>query len=284
MSKTARFVGTCPVCNGRQKIRGGVLVHHGYQRPGDGYIVGDCFAVKMAPHESSPDTAKAYLEHLQRAAAAVEAQLVAVRNAEQLPYSYRVYEGMQKVTKITTLRKGDQGSYQPGYTLPSFESHQKSVIANLTRESALLKQEQVRLQGLIDTWTKQPLTTVEEETRRTSAEAKAQRDEKKAARDAQKAAKQKAKDEREAKAMAKLEALLARARAILDKADPKNLKAVRAAYLEVLRLKIPVTRESQFHRSLGRTELLRAAGLMRNETTPMTYEVEVLRVMATASL
>jgi|SRR5688572_2636688 len=280
MTTTARFVGTCPVCQNRQKVRSGLLVHHGYQRPGDGYIVGDCFAVKMAPHESSPETAKAYHDHLQKVIAGRRSSLESVRVAEELPYSYTVYEGREKLSRLATLRKGDKASYQPGYSLPSFESHQRAVIVNLTREVEFLEREATRLQGLIDTWTLQPLTTVEEETRRTSAEAKAERDAKKAERDAAKAAKQAQKDAREAKALVKLEALVKRARALLDKADPNDARAVQAAYLEVLRLKIPTTRESTFHAMLGRQELLRSAGLMRNATTPMTYEFEVTRLMA----
>jgi hypothetical protein len=37
-----------------------ILVHHGYQRPGYGYIIGDCFAVSLPPHELSPHAAEAY--------------------------------------------------------------------------------------------------------------------------------------------------------------------------------------------------------------------------------
>lgn len=70
MATTTRFVGTCPVCGRRQKVRGGNLVHHGYQRPGHGQIEGDCFAVNRLPHETSPETAKAFLNQV------VEPQLV----------------------------------------------------------------------------------------------------------------------------------------------------------------------------------------------------------------
>ena len=51
---------TCPVCmrNIKTKIAGipgtAEMVHHGYQRPGYGYIVGDCFAVHYQPWEVSP--------------------------------------------------------------------------------------------------------------------------------------------------------------------------------------------------------------------------------------
>lgn len=55
-----KFKGFCPVCGQTWKVRNGELVHHGYQRPGFGYIVGDCFGVGKFPHQSSDTTAKAY--------------------------------------------------------------------------------------------------------------------------------------------------------------------------------------------------------------------------------
>lgn len=55
--------GTCGVCEQNVKMTKGTekLVHHGYQRPGDGYIRGDCFGVAYPPHELAPDAARAFL-------------------------------------------------------------------------------------------------------------------------------------------------------------------------------------------------------------------------------
>ena len=59
--------GTCPVCEGNFKRDGkGGMVHHGYQRPGDGFIHGDCFAVGYQPWEISPAGAMAYLQNALR--------------------------------------------------------------------------------------------------------------------------------------------------------------------------------------------------------------------------
>jgi hypothetical protein len=68
------IVGTCIVCNREIAVRetktgvrpdgaqlaAHLLVHHGYHRPGYGYIIGDCFAVKLPPHELSPYAAETY--------------------------------------------------------------------------------------------------------------------------------------------------------------------------------------------------------------------------------
>lgn len=56
--------GTCGVCERNIKMNDPErqeLVHHGYERPGDGGIHGDCFGVGYKPHELSPECAKNYL-------------------------------------------------------------------------------------------------------------------------------------------------------------------------------------------------------------------------------
>jgi len=40
----------------------GRMVHHGYKRPGDGAIYGDCWGVHWKPLEVSPDGSRDYLE------------------------------------------------------------------------------------------------------------------------------------------------------------------------------------------------------------------------------
>ena len=36
------------------------MVHHGYKRPGHGYIFGDCYGVGYPPYEASPEGCEAY--------------------------------------------------------------------------------------------------------------------------------------------------------------------------------------------------------------------------------
>lgn len=52
---STRFVGWCPICEHDVKVRGGALVHHGYRRPGVGYIIGDCYGAQKLPYEVSPN-------------------------------------------------------------------------------------------------------------------------------------------------------------------------------------------------------------------------------------
>ena len=64
-----RYVGKCPICEGDFKLTtdaihgnfgdGQKMVHHGYQRPGDGSgIIGDCYAVGRPAYEESCDVTR----------------------------------------------------------------------------------------------------------------------------------------------------------------------------------------------------------------------------------
>lgn len=53
-------LGTCPICEREIAVESNLLVHHGYERPGHGRIVGDCFGAKRAPYEVSTTTCESY--------------------------------------------------------------------------------------------------------------------------------------------------------------------------------------------------------------------------------
>lgn len=61
------LLGSCPVCEGEFKVRNGALVHHGFTRPGDGQIHGDCFAVGYEPYERSTKGCEDYKSWCERA-------------------------------------------------------------------------------------------------------------------------------------------------------------------------------------------------------------------------
>lgn len=61
MSKSAKLEGTCGVCEGSFKVRGTSVVLHGYNRPGEGYIVGRCFGEGRDAWEVSSAPAEQFL-------------------------------------------------------------------------------------------------------------------------------------------------------------------------------------------------------------------------------
>lgn len=65
-AKPGQTIGTCAICNRSHVVRNNKMVLHGYQRPGIGYIVGDCFGVGYKPYELSPEACEAFIPVLQK--------------------------------------------------------------------------------------------------------------------------------------------------------------------------------------------------------------------------
>ena len=65
--------GTCGACLNRQKLDPrGRMVLHGYQRPGQGWIIGRCPGVARQPWEISPEGGVAYLDGLKHVLSSVQ--------------------------------------------------------------------------------------------------------------------------------------------------------------------------------------------------------------------
>ena len=58
-------IGTCAICMREQVVRNGKMVLHGYQRPGYGWVVGNCFGTGRDPYEVSAEACAAYIPVLQ---------------------------------------------------------------------------------------------------------------------------------------------------------------------------------------------------------------------------
>jgi hypothetical protein len=83
-AKGDQVLGTCPVCGRLQCVRSDEtnMVLHGYQRPGGGFIVGDCFGTNYPAYEISPDGCTAYVIEMQRHIDKLSAILVSLRSGE----------------------------------------------------------------------------------------------------------------------------------------------------------------------------------------------------------
>lgn len=57
--------GTCQICAGTQKIVRGKISLHGYQRPGIGFIIGNCFGAQQLPFEQSCDRLREWVGKLE---------------------------------------------------------------------------------------------------------------------------------------------------------------------------------------------------------------------------
>lgn len=157
MATSTRYIGFCPVCESDIKVRDGLLVHHGYKRPGHGYIVGDCFGVHRPPHELSDATARAWRDGVAGMLAAKEGYLA------------RLLGPNPPTTLYVEKWSREHHAYVP---LPVNEADvsrhewltiRGRAISSAERDIQSYQVELARIQGLIDTWRPLPLRTVEEE-------------------------------------------------------------------------------------------------------------------------
>ena len=58
-------IGHCAICMREQVVRGERMVLHGYQRPGRGYIIGNCFGTGYKPYELGADACVEYIPVLE---------------------------------------------------------------------------------------------------------------------------------------------------------------------------------------------------------------------------
>jgi hypothetical protein len=178
MKTTTRFLGKCGVCEGEFKLTNGKLVHHGYQRPGDGAIHGDCFAVGRAPLELSPAATVEYRALLVAHIARLQARLAALPTLTELHITNSRHE--VRIVK----------SSEPHFA-NCLRSEQWSIEGNIRHT----EHEVARLTALVANWAPKPVRTVEEETQKLAAE-KAARAAVKAEKAAEKAVAQSAKLDR----------------------------------------------------------------------------------------
>jgi hypothetical protein len=79
--KAAKNIKTCPCCFGEYVAKPG-MVHHGYTRPGDGTIYGDCFGVSYLPYEESCEGTIALSDALQNRLPAMKSYLAKLQAGE----------------------------------------------------------------------------------------------------------------------------------------------------------------------------------------------------------
>ncbi len=55
-------MSTCQICERVIKDKAGVIAHHGYQRPGDGWQTASCFGARYKAYELSNDRMQPYID------------------------------------------------------------------------------------------------------------------------------------------------------------------------------------------------------------------------------
>lgn len=135
----------CQICERKMAVVGeGVLGHHGYQRPGCGFIVGDCYGVNHQPYPKT-DALEKWLSFLNSREEIEKNYLLEMNTGlvTELSYVYDEYVGFGERSKRTTVvKKGDASKRVNGFiTIPDFEDlldrevrHTENQIKNIQSE------------------------------------------------------------------------------------------------------------------------------------------------------
>jgi len=140
--RTRENTGTCGVCGGEYKLIAGHLVHHGFQRPGHGYIVGDCFGVGYQAWEKSKQSVVDYVKALGKMATDMEAKLKKFQDGE-----------------IKSINGEDRQGKKIVYT-PSHENWDKQVkgaMSALSRDIEYIHRDVEMYKGRLEKWEDQDL-------------------------------------------------------------------------------------------------------------------------------
>jgi len=143
VSRSLQHTGTCGACEGNVKRDArGRMVHHGYQRPGFGYIVGDCLGVGTVPWELSPEGKKKLVGALVHLHLATQDSLRRLKSGEVTEFRDTDYRGKEKV-----VVKGDpMFPIRLHDAIRSMEAREKSLARDIEDE-----------QKKLAAWTCQPL-------------------------------------------------------------------------------------------------------------------------------
>ena len=100
----------CQICERQQATdSNGCMVHHGYKRPGCGYLLGGCMGVGYKPYMAT-DALQKYLRMVQSYIQECEAKLVAIPQEPSLPFTYtehnRKVHPSQRKTVTVQIEKG----------------------------------------------------------------------------------------------------------------------------------------------------------------------------------
>jgi hypothetical protein len=188
------YIGECQVCGAYQVVNKGLMVLHGYKRPGDGFIMGRCWGEEHVPFELSCEVAVAY--HKQLVDVTLPEDLTRLKILHDpalavldvlIPDGYHAAHGRtyrrETKYKIITIapgyvhKKGAENDYIQGTT---FEAFRKQAISKQKKRIEQVAAQRDYLATKIAAWKYAPeaLKTraqVKEEERQAAVERKAEK-------------------------------------------------------------------------------------------------------------
>lgn len=149
MRKTTEdFIGTCQCCFGEFKVNetSKLIVLHGYQRPGYGYVIGNCEGHNHAPFEYDCTLTRMIIRRRRDHVAKLLQTINAAKAGEINEVHYTTEEYSKETRRYVTVNKvavrGDD----------NFDRRLTIMIANLENEAIYVSRIADHLQAAVDAW------------------------------------------------------------------------------------------------------------------------------------
>lgn len=128
-----KFVGTCQACFGDHVVTPeGEIVLHGYKRPGDGAVRGDCIGTKREPYELSCELTKRMLQTMMQTQESSTTRLKQLEE-DQVDFLWiTIVVGPRQERPLKIGRDYSVSSYN------NFEWHRRRAVAQLKSELDVL--------------------------------------------------------------------------------------------------------------------------------------------------
>lgn len=161
---------TCQICGRKILAETGVIAHHGYQRPGDGFQSASCFGAREKPFEADRDRLAQWIDGLKNGIAAAkiarddvaaEKSSIVVRYYDRTkpknPYGFHGDNASADVTRdnFETLKETNP-DFAADCRTRSFYSFDRIKESDLARRDRKIKELQSELdeqQKRFDAWT-----------------------------------------------------------------------------------------------------------------------------------
>jgi len=163
--------GTCQCCFGTFKAPKSVTLSlHGYERPGNGYIVGRCRGEGHVPFEVSCEQTKIWLQELKGIRDGMKERLakLEVNAIEELVAWVDTNErdrNYRHVKKAVVVKRGEEEKRNPFYPetdsfryykIPSFDALRKSTINEVKGNISQVENDITFVAGKVDSWVATP--------------------------------------------------------------------------------------------------------------------------------
>ncbi len=96
-------ITTCQICGRPTKAKNGLIAHHGYKRPGDGWQTASCMGARFLPYEVSCDRLPPAIESIKRYIETTEAKLNDFINNPPKVLTIQIGGYYNKTTKEVSL-------------------------------------------------------------------------------------------------------------------------------------------------------------------------------------